>query len=90
MTLTDEEFEKIVKDVRDDGYEVDRPIKEAHGWTTGTRARVIEDDIPNAVFQDDEGIVVCEEGEAAQIVTLAIPSFSVTVLVDPTNIEEIS
>lgn len=88
--MTDEDLDKVVKDLRDDGYDIDRPIKEAHGWTTGTRARVIKDDVPNAVFQDDEGIVVCEEGEVAQIVTLAVPSFSVTVLVDPSNIELVS
>lgn len=93
--MTDDELNKIVKELRDDGYEVDRPIKAAHGWTTGTRARVIEDDEDQGVYRDDEGIVVCEEvsteeGLVDQIVTLAISSFSVTITVDPENIELVS
>lgn len=93
--MTDEEFTKVVKDIRDDGYDIDRPIKYAHGWTTGTRVRVIEDDEDQGVYRDDEGIVVCkevatEEGLVDQIVTLAISSFSVTIPVYPTNIELVS
>lgn len=91
--MTDQEFEKLVADLRAKGVETERPVKEHDGWTIGTRVRVLEDDEDNGLYADTEGIVLPEEVGAVEYQNLHVKLFfledgmDAPIDVDPDNLE---
>jgi hypothetical protein len=86
-------FDEKVKELRDQGIEIDRPVEEFEGWKFGQHVTVIDDDPHGYVYAGDEGVLVPEQVGSEEHDNLQVKLYIVVdgtdsgVDVDPSNIE---